>query len=64
MHATSEIKVKEGWKLEDFAPWYYLKDKWQVNGDFSLPLITNRAAYEQGRRQYEEQLKSGSKYHQ
>ncbi|MGO9612620.1 MAG: cytochrome c3 family protein [Dissulfurispiraceae bacterium] len=28
MRAITEIKVKEGWKIEDFAPWYYLKDKW------------------------------------
>ena len=37
MRATTEIKVKEGWKIEDFAPWYYLKDTWQVKGDFSIP---------------------------
>lgn len=24
-------------RLVDFAPWYYLKDIWQVNGDFSIP---------------------------
>jgi hypothetical protein len=28
MQAVCEIKVKEGWKIEDFAPWYYLKDQW------------------------------------
>ena len=64
MKVTSAIKVKEGWKLSDFAPWYYLKDKWLVKGDFSIPMVMNRAVYEIGRKQYEEGLKSGSKYHQ
>ncbi len=46
MQATTEIKVKEGWKISSFAPWYYLKDKWEVKGDFSIPPIRGKAVYE------------------
>ncbi len=33
---TSPIEIMEGFKLEDFASWFYLKDKWKVPGDFSI----------------------------
>ena len=42
MQAESEIRVKEGWRIEDFAPWYYLKDQWQVRGDYSIPIVRGK----------------------
>ncbi|MEO5358004.1 MAG: cytochrome c3 family protein [Nitrospirae bacterium YQR-1] len=33
---TSAIELMEGAKPEDFASWLYLKDKWQMPGDFSI----------------------------
>ncbi len=63
MQAVSEIKVKEGWKVEDFAPWHYLKDKWQVKGDFSVPPIKNRETYEKELNHYEDIIRSKGIYH-
>jgi hypothetical protein len=63
MQATTEIKVKEGWKIEDFAPWYYLKDRWQVKGDFSIPTVKKKAAYLKEQNKYEDVIKSGQLYH-
>ena len=63
MQATTEIKVKEGWKVSSFAPWYYLKDKWQVKGNFSIPPVKNKKAYKNEKSKYEEVIKSGGKYH-
>lgn len=40
---TTPINLLEGARLEDFAPWVYLKDKWVVPGDFSIK--TDRAKY-------------------
>ncbi len=36
IRATSRINVLPGYRLADFAPWLYLKDKWQMPGDFSI----------------------------
>lgn len=36
MKNKTPIKVSEGYKLEDFASWLFLKDKWQMPGDFSI----------------------------
>ncbi|QWR76952.1 cytochrome c3 family protein [Candidatus Magnetomonas plexicatena] len=36
MKNTSPIELMEGAKLEDFASWIFLKDKWQMPGDFSV----------------------------
>lgn len=33
---TTSIKLLEEYRLEDFASWIYLKDKWSVKGDFSI----------------------------
>ncbi len=63
MQATTEIKIKEGWKIEDLAPWYYLKDKWRVPGDFSIPSVRNKAIYEKERKKYEERTTTGTAYH-
>lgn len=35
--ATTPIKLYPGGRLAQFAPWYYLKDIWQVRGDYSIP---------------------------
>lgn len=63
MQATTEIKVKEGWKIEDFAPWYYLKDKWQVKGNFSLPPIKNKSLYKKEQSKYDHSKNLGKPYH-
>ncbi len=63
MHAAADIKVKEGWKLSSFAPWYYLKDKWEVKGDFSIPPIKKKAVYEKERSGYENAIKAREAYH-
>lgn len=36
MQNTTPIKVADGYKLEDFASWIFLKDKWHMPGDFSI----------------------------
>lgn len=41
-----KIELQKGYTLSSFAPWIYLKDVWQVKGDFSLPVIRDRRAYE------------------
>ncbi len=33
---TTEIEVMEGFQLSDFASWLYLKDRWQMPGDFAV----------------------------
>ncbi|HEX9023974.1 MAG TPA: cytochrome C, partial [Geobacteraceae bacterium] len=44
---TSEkIELETGYSLSALAPWVYLKDAWQVRGDFSLPLLKDRKAFE------------------
>ncbi len=63
MRVTTEIKIKEGWKIEDFAPWYYLKDKWREKGDFSIPAVRNKAIYGKERKKYEERTTTGTAYH-
>lgn len=40
---TTPINLLEGARLEDFASWVYLKDKWVVPGDFSIK--TDREKY-------------------
>lgn len=36
LHNTTPIKVMDGFKIEDFASWIYMRDKWIVPGDFSI----------------------------
>ena len=44
---TSEkIELTDGAKLSSLAPWFYLKDKWSIKGDFSLPPLKNRKLYD------------------
>jgi hypothetical protein len=40
---TTPIVLLEGAKLEDFASWLYLKDRWKAIGDFSIR--TDKAKY-------------------
>ena len=44
--ADEKIDVGEGYKLSSLAPWFFLKDTWRIKGDFSLPVIKDRKAYE------------------
>ncbi|HLO24784.1 MAG TPA: cytochrome c3 family protein [Geobacteraceae bacterium] len=44
--ADEKIDVSEGYKLSSLAPWFYLKEKWRIKGDFSLPVPKDRKAYE------------------
>jgi hypothetical protein len=46
MKADEKIEISEGYRLSSLAPWFFLKDAWVVKGDFSLPVIRDRAAYE------------------
>ena len=59
MQALTEIKAKEGWKIEDFAPWFYLKDRWEVKGDFSVPQVKNKALFKKERTKYENAVQPG-----
>ena len=43
---SDRIEPDKGVAISSFAPWIYLKDAWQVSGDFSLPIIHDRKAYE------------------
>lgn len=43
--SNTPIRVVDGYKLEDFASWLYLKDKWIIPGDFSIK--TDPAKYRQ-----------------
>jgi hypothetical protein len=63
MQATTEIKVKDGWKLSSFAPWYYLKDEWKVKGNFSIPPVKKKAVYKKESMKYENITKTGGAYH-
>ncbi len=52
---TTPIIVKKGWSIADLAPWYYLKDKFYVKGNFALPEI-DRVKYEKELRNYKKFL--------
>ena len=56
---SDTIQPEAGYTLSAFAPWFYLKDKWQVRGDFSLPAIRDRKGYEAARTDPETARKSG-----
>jgi hypothetical protein len=43
LNNTTPIKPLEGARIEDFASWIYLKDKWVAPGDFSIK--TDRKKY-------------------
>lgn len=49
---TTPIRLLEGARIEDFASWIYLKDKWVVPGDFSIK--TEREKYRVSLRKFRE----------
>jgi hypothetical protein len=63
MRSNTEIRVEEGYRLSDFAPWYYLGDAWQVQGDFSIPPVKLPAAFDKELGRYGRIVKSGAPYH-
>jgi hypothetical protein len=42
---SEKIEVLAGYSLSSLAPWFYLKDRWRIEGDFSLPAIKDRQLY-------------------
>jgi Cytochrome c7 and related cytochrome c len=56
---SENIKPEAGYTTSAFAPWLYLKDKWQVKGDFSLPVLRDRKGYDAARVDLELARKSG-----
>ncbi|MDA8099112.1 MAG: cytochrome c3 family protein [Nitrospiraceae bacterium] len=63
MQATTEIKPKEGWKTEDFAPWVYLKDAWNVKGNFAIPAVKSQSLYAGELARAEKLTATGGTYH-
>jgi hypothetical protein len=57
---SENIRPEAGYSLSAFAPWVYLKDKWQVKGDFSLPPLRDRKGYEAVRGSIEAARKAGA----
>ena len=43
---AEKIELIDGFRLSSLAPWLYLKDKWFLEGDFSLPLLKDRKLYD------------------
>ncbi|GFE61857.1 cytochrome c3 family protein [Geobacter sp. AOG2] len=43
---SEKIELEPGYTLSALAPWVYLKDAWQVKGDFALPPIRDRGGYD------------------
>lgn len=56
---SDTIQPEAGYTLSSFAPWFYLKDKWQVKGDFSLPAVRDRKGYDAARTDLDFARKSG-----
>ncbi len=56
---SEKIEPEQGYPLSAFAPWVYLKDAWQIRGDFSLPVIKDRKQYETFRTSPDDARKSG-----
>jgi hypothetical protein len=42
---SEKIEVSNGHQLSSLAPWFYIKDRWQIEGGFSLPQLKNRELY-------------------
>jgi hypothetical protein len=45
IQAHDRIEVEKGYKMSSLAPWAWL-DVWEVAGDFTIPAIKDRAAYD------------------
>ncbi|MEI6208942.1 MAG: hypothetical protein WCP20_19365 [Desulfuromonadales bacterium] len=56
---AEKIELEPGYTLSALAPWVFLKDKWQVRGDFSLPPLKDRNAFLSGRAYPDSAKKSG-----
>jgi len=56
---SEKIELEKGYTLSAFAPWVYLKDSWQIQGDFSLPEIRDRKQFEVFRASLDNTRKSG-----
>jgi hypothetical protein len=52
---SEQVEVSAGFRLSSLAPWVYLKDKWEISGDFSLPALKNRKLYQAGKDQAQAQ---------
>ncbi len=48
MH-SEKIALEPGFDLSALAPWAYLRDRWQVRGDYSLPPLEDRKSLESAR---------------
>ena len=42
---SEKIELSDGYRLSSLAPWYYLRDKWAIAGDFSLPPLKDVKLY-------------------
>jgi hypothetical protein len=56
---SEKIEPETGYSLAAFAPWVYLKELWQIKGNFSLPAIKERQQYELLRTNLDQSRKSG-----
>jgi hypothetical protein len=56
---SEKIEPEQGYTLSALAPWIFLKDAWQIQGDFSLPVTRDRKAYETYRNSLDYTRKSG-----
>jgi hypothetical protein len=56
---SEKIEMEPGYTHSAMAPWVYLKDRWQVRGDFSLPPVKDRKAFESAGTNPELAKKSG-----
>jgi hypothetical protein len=63
MRADSEIRIEDGHRLSDFAPWSYLGDAWRIKGDFSIPPVKDPGEFEKELRRYDRISKPGGVYH-
>lgn len=60
---SEKIEPEQGYPLAAFSPWVYLKDAWQLKGDFSLPVIKDRNRYELFKASLVQSRKSGIVHH-
>jgi hypothetical protein len=56
---NDNIQTDEGYRLSSLAPWVYLKDRWFIPGDYSLPRIKDRKSYERMRKNPARWARSG-----
>ncbi len=59
IRADEKIETSEGYRLSSFAPWLYLKDKWLIKGNFTIPQIRDRKSYEKLRKNPVNAVKAG-----